>query len=51
MTCNLAAGERRLEDIGRVHRALGRARTHDGVHFIDKQDDVAGLFDLVDGRF
>ena len=39
----LAACERRLEDRGRVDRALGRARADEIVELVDEQDDVAAL--------
>ena len=42
-----AAGQHRLEQVARVHRALGLARADDGMQLIDEQDDLAlGLFDL-----
>ena len=34
----LAAGEHRLEQVGGVHRALGRAGADDGVQLVDEQD-------------
>ena len=37
----LAARERGLEQVGRVHRALGRAGADDGVQLVDEQDDLA----------
>src|SRR4029077_16076469 len=43
----LAPGERRLEDGGRVDRALGGARAHEVVKLVDEQDDVAALGDLL----
>ena len=43
----LAAGERRLEDRGRVDRALGRAGADEVVELVDEQDDVAALGDLL----
>ena len=43
----LAAGERRLEDRGRVDRALGRACANEVVELVDEQDDVAALLDLL----
>ena len=43
----LAAGERRLEDRGRVDRALGGARADEVVELVDEQDDVAALGDLL----
>ena len=42
----LAAGEERLEDRGRVDRTLGGARTHQGVDLVDEDDDVAARADL-----
>ena len=36
----LAAREHRLEQIARVHRALGLARADDGVQLVDEQDDL-----------
>ena len=45
----LAAGEHRLEQVGRVHRALGRAGAHDRVELVDEQDDLAlGVLDLLE---
>ena len=43
----LAARERRLEDRGRVDRALGRAGADEVVQLVDEQDDVAALGDLL----
>ena len=43
----LAAREGRLEDRGRVDRALGRARADEVVELVDEQDDVAALGDLL----
>ncbi len=37
----LAACERRLEQIGRIHGAVGLAGTDQGVHLVDEQDDAA----------
>ena len=37
----LTAGQRRLEDAGRVDRAFGGARADEGVQLVDEQDDVA----------
>ena len=45
---NFASGERRLQDVGGVHAALGVARANDVVHFVDDKDDVAHLADLLD---
>ena len=36
----LAAGEHRLEHVGRVHRPFGRARADNGVQLVDEQDDL-----------
>jgi hypothetical protein len=46
-TAQLAARQRRLEDRGRVDRALGRARADEVVELVDEQDDVAALGDLL----
>ena len=43
----LAARQRRLEDRGRVDRALGRARADEVVQLVDEEDDVAPLGDLL----
>ena len=45
---NFASGERRLQDVGGVHAALGVARADDVVHLVDDKDDVAHLADLLD---
>ena len=37
----LAAREHRLEQVGRVHRALGRAGPDDRVQLVDEQDHPA----------
>ena len=37
---NFAARERRLEDVGRVERALSRARTYERVQLVDEDDGV-----------
>ena len=45
----LAAGEHRLQQVGGVHRALGRARADDRVQLVDEQDDLAvGVLDLLE---
>ena len=45
----LAAREHRLEQVGRVHRALGRAGADDRVQLVDEQDDLAlGVLDLLE---
>ena len=38
----LAARQRRLEHVARVHRALGLARADDGVQLVDEEDDLPG---------
>ena len=38
----LAAGERRLEQVRGVHGAVGLARADDGVHLVDEEDVGAG---------
>ena len=43
----LAAGQRRLEDAGRVDGALRGARADEVVELVDEQDDVARLADLL----
>ena len=44
----LAAGEHRLEQVGRVDRALGRAGADDRVQLVHEQDDLAlGVLDLL----
>src|SRR5262245_6300338 len=44
---HLAAGERRLQDRGRVDRALGRAGSDEVMELVDEEDDVAPLHDLL----
>ena len=44
----LAAGERRLEDVRRVDRALGRAGTDERVQLVDEQDRVVRVAQLLD---
>ena len=45
----LAAGQHRLQQVGRVHRALGRARADDRVQLVDEEDDLAlGVGDLLE---
>ena len=45
----LAARQRRLEQVAGVHRAFALAGADQRVHLVDEQDDVAGrLLDLVD---
>ena len=47
----VAAGERRLQDVARVHRAFRSTRTHDGVELVDEQNDATlGLLDLLEHR-
>ena len=38
----LAAREHRLQEVGRVDGALGRARAHDRVQLVDEEDDLTG---------
>ena len=38
----LAAGERRLDQVGGVHRAIRLAGADQGMHLVDEQDDLAG---------
>ncbi len=42
-----APGQRRLEHVGGVDRALGGARTDQGVQLVDEEHDVLVLGDLV----
>ena len=44
----LAAGEHRLQDAGRVDGALGGAGTDERVDLVDEQDDVAAGLDLLE---
>ena len=44
----LAAGERRLEDVRGVDRALGRARADQRVQLVDEEDRVVGVAQLLD---
>ncbi len=44
----LASRQHGLEDARRVDRALGGARTHQGVELVDEQDDVAAGADLLE---
>ena len=44
----LTAGQHRLEDARGVDRALGGTRTHQRMHLIDEQDDVAAGADLLE---
>ena len=44
----LAAGERRLEDVRGVDRALGRAGPDERVQLVDEQDGVVGVAELLD---
>ena len=48
----LAASQRRLQHVRRVHRAFGRARAHQRVQFVDEQDDLpVGLGDFLEHSF
>src|SRR5581483_5502285 len=42
-TLNLAARQGRLQDVGGVERAFSRARAHQGMQFVDKNDGVLRL--------
>ena len=45
----LTPGEHRLEQVRRVHRALGGARADDGVELVDEQDHLAvAVLDLLE---
>ena len=44
----LAARQRRLEDVRGVDRALGRARADERVQLVDEQDRVVGVAELLD---
>ena len=47
----LAARQRRLQQVGGVHRAVGLAGADQRVHLVDEQDDAAlGRRDLVEHR-
>ena len=45
---DLSTAQGRFEDVGCVHAALGVTRAHDAVDFVDDQDDVAALANLLD---
>ena len=48
----LAARQRRLDQIGRIHRAVAFAGADERVHFVDEQDDLAsGGLDLFQDGF
>jgi len=48
----LAAGEHRLQEIARIHGALGGARADDGVELVDEEDDLAlGRLNLLQHGF
>ena len=45
----LAARQHRLQQVGGVHGALGRAGAHDGVELVDEEHDLAvGVLDLLE---
>ena len=44
----LAAGERGLQDVRRVDRALGGTRPHDRVQLVDEEHHVVGAAQLLD---
>ena len=43
---NFAARERRLQNVGRVERAFGRTRAHQGMQLVDEDDGVLILHQL-----
>ena len=46
-----SAGERGLQHVAGVHRALGRARANQRMQLVDEEDDLAvGVFDLLEQR-
>ena len=45
---NLSSGQGRLKDVGGIDRAFRASGPDKCVHFIDKQDDIAGFNDLGD---
>ena len=48
----LAPRQGRLQDVGRVHRAGGTSRAHEGMDLVDEQDDfTGGVHDLLDDAF
>ena len=47
---DLAARQRRLQDVGRVERALGRPRAHQRVQLVDEHDDVRVVGQLLHDR-
>ena len=47
---DLAARQRRLQDVGGVEAALGRAGAHQGVQLVDEDDDVVALGQLAHDR-
>ena len=47
---DLAARQRRLEDVGGVERAFGRPRAHERVQLVDEHDDVRVLGQLLHDR-
>ncbi len=48
----LAAGQRRLQHVGGVNRAFGRARAHQGVQLVDEQDGLAlRVFNVLEDSF
>ena len=50
-TVQFTAGQRRLEQVARVHRPLGRPRTHHRVQLVDEQNHLpARLFHLFEHR-
>ena len=39
-TVQLTAGQHRFEQVARVHGAFGFTRTHDGMEFVDEEDNA-----------
>ena len=43
----LAAGQGRLNDVGGIHRTLGRARTHNRVQLVNKEHNILHTANLI----
>ena len=50
-TLNFAAGQRRLQDVGRVQRTFGRAGADQRVQLVDEDDGVLILHQLLHDGF
>ena len=48
---HLTAGQSRFQNISSVHAAFCVARTHQRVYFIDKENDIAAAFDVLQQTF